>query len=83
MNEWELTDTRKIWEDALREYQERRLWEKGNKDLAGFCRQAVATAAQRKLVEWWLENFDVPMLTPELIEKWKAFKAALGVKDED
>ena len=86
MNEWELSD-----EDLEREasfgameYCDRIPREGQFIDeeiVAG--QRAVATAAQRKLVEWWLENFDVPMLTPELIEKWKAFKAALGVKDED
>jgi hypothetical protein len=86
MNEWELTD-----EDLEREasfgameYCDRIPREGQFIDeeiVAG--QRAVATAAQKKLVEWWLDNFNVSALTPELAEKWKAFLAALGVKDED
>ena len=86
MNEWELT-TDEI--EQARDYGEYE-YEDDTPGVGQFIEEevlagnrAVARAAQKKLVEWWLDNFNVSALTPELAEKWKAFLAALGVKDED
>jgi len=82
MNEWELTDEElntAVTSGAAQYKHERDTaiaW--GDEEYYEHC--AIATAAQKKLVEWWLDNFNVSALTPELAEKWKAFLAALGVK---
>ena len=48
-------------------------------DMAGADR-AIARAAQRRLVEWLIVEFDTPVLTQEFVDKWKNLRAALGVE---
>ena len=69
MNEWELTDE-EIFKATLES------WE--SMDV---IYRAIATAAQKKLVEWLIVEFDTPTLTQEFVDKWARLKAALGVKE--
>ena len=102
MNEWELTDEAELQSayDSGWDY-ENALWlsgggpsingdvESGREHVAG--QRAIATAAQKKLVEWLNERcmehlHDASIARTErsdCAECWAMIEAALGVKDED
>ena len=84
MNGWELTDEEIEQEVECAEYEYAdSVPEEGrfNDEETLVGQRAIATAAQKKLVEWLIVEFDTPTLTQEFVDKWARLKAALGVKE--